>query len=61
MDGRPVAKLSANMQQRLSEWQEQGYRVTGATVRFIVAWRPKDAPKTERETAVLLVDLALGR
>ena len=61
VDGRPVAKLSANMQQRLSEWQEQGYRVMGATVRFIVAWRPKDAPKTERETAVLLVDLALGR
>ena len=61
LGGRPVAKLSATMQQRLTEWQERGYQVTGAKVRFIVAWKPKDAPKTERETAVLLVDLAMSR
>lgn len=29
--------------------------------RFIVAWRPKDAPKEEKEHAVLLVDLVLKR
>ena len=61
LGGRPVAKLSATMQQRLTEWQERGYQVKGAKVRFIVAWKPKDAPKTERETAVLLVDLAMSR
>ena len=61
LSGRPVAKLSATMQQKLTEWQDRGYRVTEAKVRFIVAWKPKDAPKTERETAVLLVDLALTR
>ncbi len=59
--GRPVAKLSASMQQRLAEWQERGYLVTGARVRFIVAWKPKDAPKDARETAVLLIDLTLTR
>ena len=48
-------------QERLTEWQERGYQVKGAKVRFIVAWKPKDAPKTERETAVLLVDLAMSR
>ena len=54
-----VAKLSANMQNTLSEWQEKGYKVKSASVRFIAAWKPKDAPKEETETAVLLADLVL--
>ena len=54
-----VAKLSMNMQQALATWQGKGYEVKSASVRFIVAWKPKDAPKEEAETAVLLADLRL--
>lgn len=59
--GCSVAMLSARMQQTLSEWQEKGYEVQGAKVRFIVAWKPKDAPKEEKETAVILADLELRK
>ena len=60
-NGYPVAMLSARMQQTLSEWQEKGYEVQSAKVRFIVAWKPKDAPKEEKETAVVLADLVLKK
>ncbi len=55
-----VAKLSSDMRQRMKQWEAKGYTVTAASVRFVVAWKPKDAPKTESETAVLLVDLVLS-
>lgn len=58
--GKPVAKLSQRMRETLSKWEGKGYRVTAASVRFIVAWKPKDAPKEEPETAVLLADLTLS-
>ena len=58
--GRPVAKLSQRMQATLSAWEEKGYKVRSAVVRFIVSWKPKDAPRDEQETAVLLADLALS-
>ena len=58
---KPIAKLSQNMQTVLSGWKEKGYEVKSASVRFIVAWKPKDAPKEEPETAVLLADLTLTR
>ena len=57
--GFPVAMLSASMQQTLADWQEKGYEVQSAKVRFIVAWKPKDAPKEEKETAVILADISL--
>lgn len=57
--GRPVAKLSFNMQKTLAEWEGRGYCVKAACVRFVVAWKPKDAPKGISETAVLLADLRL--
>lgn len=57
---KPVAKMSSKMQGTLSEWGKRGYRVRTASVRFVVAWRPKDAPKNETETAVLLADLVLS-
>ena len=60
LTNKPVAKLSQNMQTTLLEWRERGYEVKSASVRFVVAWKPKDAPKDERETAVLLVDLVLS-
>ena len=57
---RPVAKLSSKMQGILSEWEERGYKVKSASVRFVMAWKPKDAEKNEPETAVLLADLGLS-
>ena len=59
--GKPVAKLSAAMQKVLSEWMEKGYLVNSASVRFVVAWKPKNAPKEAEETAVLLPDIVMVR
>lgn len=56
---RPVAQLSQKMQATLSEWQEKGYAVNSASVRFIVAWKSKDAPKEQPESAVILPDFVL--
>lgn len=55
-----VAKLSSHMQGVLAGWAEKGYKVKSASVRFVVSWKPKDAPKEEPETAVLLVDMLLS-
>ncbi len=60
LSGTPVARLSMKMQATLSQWEERGYKVKSAYVRFVVAWKPKDAPKDEAETAVLLADLVLS-
>lgn len=57
----PVAVLSIGMQKTLAGWIERGYKVTSASARFVVAWKPKDAPKEEKESAVLLADLTLTR
>ncbi len=57
---RSVSKLSASMVEQLTVWLQRGYEVSSANVRFIVAWRPKDAPKDE-VYAVLLTDLMLRR
>lgn len=59
--GKPVAQLSQMMQSVLSQWAEKQYCVVDSSVRFIVAWHPKDAPKEEKEHAVLLVDLLLRK
>ena len=56
-----VAQLSQKMQGELRLWAEKGYSVISASIRFIVAWRPKNAPKEEKEHAVLLVDLILKK
>ena len=61
LTNKPVAKLSQNMQNTLAEWKEKGYEVKSASVRFVVAWKPKEAPKDEPETAVLLANLLLSR
>ncbi|MCM1311914.1 MAG: RecQ family ATP-dependent DNA helicase [Roseburia sp.] len=59
--GKPLAQLSQKMQKEVSEWERRGYKVTSASVRFIVAWKAKDAPKNEPETAVILADLTLSK
>ena len=56
-----MAQLSQKMQTELISWSDKGYEVTSASIRFIVAWRPKDAPKEESEHAVLLIDLTLKK
>ena len=58
---KPVCQLSQKIMSELSIWNEKNYCVSDASIRFIVAWRPKDAPKDEKEHAVLLVDLALNK
>lgn len=60
-DGVPVAMLSKAMMANLSTWRGRGYGVVAASARFVVSWRPKDAPPDEPETAVLLADLKLSR
>lgn len=57
---KPVGKLSQKMQATLKDWKEKGYQVKSVIVSFIVAWKPKDAPKDEEEYAVLLADLVLS-
>lgn len=57
--GNPVARLSRKMAGTLSGWETKGYRVCSASVRFIVAWRPKYPPAPE--TAVTLIDLNLSK
>ena len=56
----PIAKLSKNMQVVIEDWHNKGYNIKSASVRFVVAWKPKDAPKEETETAVVLIDVMLN-
>ena len=58
---RAVAKLSTNMQANIASWKEKGYSIRSASVRFVVAWKAKDAPKEEPESAVLLIDVVLAQ
>lgn len=59
--GKIVAEYSAAMRERLTRLREIGYNPLSATTRFVVAWKRKDAPREEKETAVLLADLKLIR
>ena len=58
---RSVAKLSANMQSTIANCKGKGYEIHQASVRFVVAWKPKNSPKEEPEAAVLLIDLTLTK
>ena len=58
---RDIAMLSMKMQEKLSKWEAKGYHVIDAKVRFIVAWKPKEAPKEEKESAIVLADLVMKR
>lgn len=46
---------------KLAKWETKGYNVASASVRFIVAWKSKNAAKEEKELAVLLADLKLRK
>ncbi|MBQ3555320.1 MAG: hypothetical protein IJA09_03780, partial [Bacteroidales bacterium] len=56
-----VCQLSQKIMGELSTWNEKIYFVSDVSIRFIVAWRPKDAPKEEKGHAVLLLDLTLNK
>ncbi len=58
---KPVCQFSQKIMGELSVWGEKNYFVSDVSIRFIVAWKPKDAPKEEKEHAVLLLDLALNK
>ena len=60
-NGKYVAKLSARMRDSLKQWEERGYIVTSASVRFVVAWKEKDADIDAPQTAVLLPELTLEK
>ncbi len=57
----PLAQLSRAMQEKLQDWYGKGYMVVGASVRFIVSWRPQDAQTKKEEYAVLLGELTLRK
>ena len=59
--GRDIAQLSIKMKEKLGKWELKGYKVTDARIRFIVAWKSKDAPRDEKESAIVLADLAMKR
>ena len=59
--GRDIAQLSIKMKEKLGKWEMKGYKVTAARIRFIVAWKPKDAPRDEKESAIVLADLVMKR
>ncbi len=59
LTNKPVAKLSADLQKKLLG-ELRSYHVESASVRFVVAWKPKDAVKDEPERAVILADLVLS-
>ena len=56
-----VCQLSKKIMSELSGWNEKDYSISDVSIRFIVAWRPKDAPKEEEESDVLLLDLTLSK
>ncbi|MBD9073629.1 MAG: hypothetical protein EGR43_06540, partial [Prevotella sp.] len=59
--GKDIAQLSIKMKEKLCKWELKGYKVTAARIRFIVAWKSKDAPRDEKESAIVLADLAMKR
>ncbi len=59
--GRDIAQVSIKMKEKLGKWELKGYKVTTARIRFIVAWKSKDAPRDEKESAIVLADLVMKR
>lgn len=59
--GSRIAMLSKDMQTKIAEWKERGYHVVSGNIRFIVAWKPKDAEEGTEELAVILPDIKLRR
>lgn len=56
--GKKVVALSVKGKEKILEWEEKGYGVTGAKVSYIVAWRPIDS---DVEYAVCLANIVLSK
>ena len=56
---RDIAQFSIKMNEKIGKWELKGYKITTAKIRFIVAWKSKDAPKDEKESAIVLADLVM--
>ena len=54
-----IAQFSIKMNEKIGKWELKGYKITTAKIRFIVAWKSKDAPKDEKESAIVLADLVM--
>ena len=54
-------KNLAKLEGILGSLREKGYEVVAASVRFVVAWKAKDAQPDEPESAIILPDLKLRR
>lgn len=60
-NGQPVAQVSHRMAEQLATWASCGYKTKVCTIRFIVAWRPGDAPKDQKEYAIPLIDMTMEK
>lgn len=56
---RDIAQFSIKMNEKIGKWELKGYKITTAKIRFFVAWKSKDAPKDEKESAIVLADLVM--
>lgn len=56
---RDIAQFSIKMNEKIGKWELKGYKITTAKIRFIVAWKSKDTPKDEKESAIVLADLVM--
>ena len=56
---RDIVQFSIKMNEKIGKWELKGYKITTAKIRFIVAWKSKDAPKDEKESAIVLADLVM--
>ena len=55
-----VGRLSKACVSALNELVEKGYRIVRAEVRFLVYWKPKDAPEKD-ESLIVLPDIYLNK
>lgn len=60
-NGQPIAQLSHRMTEQLIAWVSRGYKTKDCTIRFIVAWKPGNAPKEEKEYAIPLIDMIMEK
>ena len=63
VDGRPMhlVRFSKAFREKLNTLRKKGYQIIGAEVRFILAWKDKDAAADEEENAIILPNLYLKR
>lgn len=58
LNGDYIGRISTAMQERIKELESKGYKVSDATVSYILAWRPREEPL---ETAVCLANLIMDK